>query len=103
MKLVLLIVQTKDAKALQKGLVENKFQSTRLTSSGGFLREGNATYMLGVDDDRLEDLFEVVKENCKTRTELINVGSIDMPSQPLEVRVGGAVCFVLEMERMERF
>ena len=56
MKLVLAVIQDADASALIRVLSQNAFEVTKLASTGGFLREGNTTLMIGVDDDRLADL-----------------------------------------------
>ncbi|MER3557036.1 MAG: hypothetical protein C4302_03585, partial [Thermus sp.] len=48
MKLILAIVQDTDAPGLTKALLEKGFQSTKLASTGGFLREGNTTLLIGV-------------------------------------------------------
>jgi uncharacterized protein YaaQ len=107
-KLVVAIVHNEDAGALVDALLEREYRTTRLQSSGGFLKQSNATVMLGVDDDKVEEVVSIVRENCTARTQIVNPmppimepGEFFMP-YPLEVEVGGATVFVLPVERFER-
>ncbi len=109
MKSIIAIVQSDDAGALTDALREKNFQSTLISSTGGFLREGNATLLIGVEDSQVQDVLQVIKENCNTRTQFVNPmppvmepGELYMP-QPVEVQVGGATVFVLPIERFEKF
>jgi uncharacterized protein YaaQ len=108
MKLVVAIVHNEDAGALVDALLEREYRATRLHSSGGFLKQSNATVMVGVDDAQVEEVLGVVRENCHARTQIVNPmppimepGEFFMP-YPLEVEVGGATVFVLPVERFER-
>ncbi|CAM3256816.1 cyclic-di-AMP receptor [Deinococcus deserti] len=103
MKLVLAVIQDADATALVRVLSENAFEVTKLASTGGFLREGNTTLMIGVTDERLEELKRRVQQTCRARTRLV-APSMPMGEQheglasdPVEVPVGGAVMFVMEV------
>jgi uncharacterized protein YaaQ len=107
-KLVVAIVHNEDAGPLVDALLEREYRTTRLHSSGGFLRQSNATVLVGVDDDRVDDVVSIVRESCHARTQVVNPmppimepGEFFMP-YPLEVEVGGATVFVLPVERSER-
>jgi uncharacterized protein YaaQ len=107
-KLVLAIVHNEDAGPLVDALLEHDYRATRLHSSGGFLKQSNATIVLGVEDDKVEDVMSIVRENCTSRTQTVNPmppimepGEFFMP-YPLEVEVGGATVFVTPVERFER-
>ncbi len=107
-KLVVAIVHNEDAGALVDSLLEHEYRATRLHSSGGFLKQSNATIMLGVEDEQVDDVMEIVRDNCHSRSQVINPmppimepGEFFMP-YPLEVEVGGATVFVLPVERVER-
>lgn len=109
MKSIVAIVQSDDAGALTDALREKNFQSTLISSTGGFLREGNATLFIGVEDTQVDEVLAIIKENCTTRTQFVNPmppvmepGELYMP-QPVEVQVGGATLFVLSVERFEKF
>ena len=108
MKLVVAIVHNEDAGPLVDTLLEREFRATRLQSSGGFLKQSNATVMLGVEDDEVDEVLGIVREACQARTQIVNPmppimepGEFFMP-YPLEVEVGGATVFVLPVERFER-
>jgi uncharacterized protein YaaQ len=108
MKLVVAVVQGKDVEALLRALRASGYRATQINSSGGFLRENNVTIMTGVDDVRVPDVFRLIRENCYTRTQYVNPllpimepGEFYMPS-PVEVQVGGATVFVLQVARYER-
>jgi len=107
-KLVVAIVHAEDASALVDALLEKEFRATRLHSSGGFLKQSNATVIVGVEDEQVEGLLAVVREQCHSRTQLVNPmppimepGEFFLP-YPLEVEVGGATVFVLPVDRFER-
>ena len=107
-KLVVAIVHNEDAGALVSGLLEKEYRATRLHSSGGFLRQSNATVMLGVEDDQVDEVLAIVRTNCISRTQVVNPmppimepGEFFMP-YPVEVELGGATVFVLPVDRFER-
>jgi uncharacterized protein YaaQ len=102
------IVLYEDAGPLFDALLEREHRATRLHSSGGFLKQSNATIVVGADDDRDDEVIDIVRENCTSRTQIVNPmppimepGEFFMP-YPLEVEVGGATVFVLPVERFER-
>jgi uncharacterized protein YaaQ len=108
MKLVVAIVHNEDAGVLVDALLEHEFRATRLHSSGGFLKQSNATVIVGVEDAQVDEVITIVRENCNARTQVVNPmppimepGEFFMP-YPLEVEVGGATVFVLPVDRFER-
>jgi uncharacterized protein YaaQ len=108
MKLVVAIVHNEDAGVLVDALLEHEYRATRLHSSGGFLKQSNATVLIGVDDAQVEEVIGIVRANCTSRTQVVNPmppimepGEFFMP-YPLEVEVGGATVFVVPVERFER-
>jgi uncharacterized protein YaaQ len=107
MKLVIAVVQGEDADALTRALTAAQFRLTVADSAGGFLRERNCTLLIGVDEARLDELWRVISANCRTRVDFISpytpaLGPGDMYlSQPVEVQVGGATVWVLDVERFE--
>jgi uncharacterized protein YaaQ len=107
-KLVTAVVHSEDAGNLVDALLEKEFRATRLQSSGGFLKQGNATILVGVEDDQVDAVLEIVKANCHSRRQFVNPmppimepGEFYMP-YPVEVEVGGATVFVVPVERFER-
>ena len=108
MKLVTAIVHNEDAANLVDALLEGEYRATRLHSSGGFLKQGNATILVGVDDDKVDAVLQLISANCQSRRQFVNPmppimepGEFYMP-YPVEVEVGGATVFVLPVERFER-
>lgn len=103
MKLIVAIVNKDDEKKVQKALVENRFFATKLTTAGTFLRSGNATFLIGVNDEKVQDLLDVIEKHSKKRSKLVpntivnEFGSFS--SLPLEVEVGGATIFVLNVDQ----
>lgn len=109
MKLVMAVVQDKDSQRLSNALVETNFRATKLASTGGFLRSGNTTFLIGTEDHRVDKAVELIKENCKSRDQLMSPvspmgGNADTyVPHPVEVEVGGATVFVLPVDRFEQF
>lgn len=104
MKLILAIVQNEDAAGLLEALTEKGIRSTRINTAGGFLKESNATVLLGVEDPQVEEVLSAIRATCHTRTQYLNPlppvmepGEFYMP-YPVEVQVGGATVFVLDVE-----
>ncbi|MCP3775405.1 cyclic-di-AMP receptor [Paenibacillus sp. MZ04-78.2] len=109
MKLVIAVVQDKDSNRLSNALIKEGFRATKLASTGGFLRAGNTTFMIGTEDERVNEALQVIKANCKIREQMVTPvspmgGTTDsyIPF-PVEVQVGGAAVFVLPIERFEHF
>lgn len=107
MKLIVAIVQDQDVNALMDALTEKKYRVTKLSSTGGFLKSGNTTLLIGVEDDKVNEVKELVDHNCKTREITTSLLTVTMPGDtfvpyPLEVKVGGATLFVLNVEEFLR-
>jgi uncharacterized protein YaaQ len=107
-KLVVAIVHSEDAGVLVDALLQKEFRTTRLHSSGGFLKQSNATVLVGVEDADVEAALEIIRDNCHSRTQIVNPlppimepGEFFMP-YPVEVEMGGATVFVVPVERFER-
>ena len=69
MKLVLAIVQDEDSKSLNEAFTKNGVRSTRLTSTGGFMRSGNSTFIIGIEDNKVEAVIDIIEEVCSTRVQ----------------------------------
>lgn len=106
-KLVIMVVADGDADRLIRQLVAQGFPATKIGSTGGFLRRGNTTIMSGVGGGDVEAVVGLVRRICHARTELVPLASLPVIGDaspmldPVEVRVGGAVVFVLNVERLE--
>ena len=109
MKLIVSIVNSDDTRGLTDALMQKGYRSTTISTTGGFLRQGNATILVGTEDETVDDVLEIIRNNCRTRTQYVNplppvmeLGELYMPA-PVEVQIGGAVVFVLNIDRAERF
>ena len=106
MKLVIAIVQKEDSNDLQRAFVQNDFRATKLATSGGFLGQGNTTFLVGCDDDKVDDVLKIIKEQSRAREEIATPHMVSTGyeiTQPLEVTVGGATCFVVPVDEFKRF
>ena len=108
MKLVIAIIHSEDAGALVDALTDKEYRVTRLQSTGGFLKQSNASVLVGVEEAQVEDVLAVIRETCHARQQFINPmppimepGEFYMP-YPVEVSFGGATVFVIEVARYER-
>jgi len=108
-KLVLAIVQEKDAGRLIDALSEGGFPATMLASTGGFLREGNSTVLSGVEDAQMDDVLTIIRRTCHRREQYMSplppvIEPVDAyVTYPVKVEVGGAIVFVLEVAKQERY
>jgi uncharacterized protein YaaQ len=71
MKLIIAIVNNDDAHFVNTGLTSEGFQITKVSSTGGFLLNGNSTFFVGVDDSRVERAVEIIKAHSKKRVKSI--------------------------------
>ncbi len=108
MKMVIAIVQDYDSDRMLRAVCGAGFSATRLSSTGGFLRSGNKTVLLGVEDERVPACLKLIEKACKPRV----AGDIDsagpefaewFPVGVHDVTVGGAVVFIVAIDRFERF
>jgi uncharacterized protein YaaQ len=109
MKLIMSIVHSDDAGRLVSALTTAGFRATTISTTGGFLRQGNATVFVGTEDEKVDQVLQLVQESCRTRRQFINPlppvmepGEMYMPT-PVDVQLGGATIFVLEVSRFEHF
>lgn len=106
MKLVLAIVSNDDSSSVSAALNKENYQVTRLATTGGFLRAGNTTLIIGCEDDLVERCIEIIGHEGKKRTEVVpSTASYDIgryASFPVEVQVGGATVFVLDVEQFKK-
>lgn len=104
MKLIIAIVNKDDSADVAQQLTKAGFMSTRLSTTGGFLRAGNTTLLIGTDEEKVEDVLAIFRECCSKRTEIINTATANYAEQffttlPVEVTVGGATVFILDVDR----
>ena len=103
-KLLVVITADDDADTLIRKLVERGYPATKVSSTGGFLRRGSATILSGIEAEDVDLVLSIIRTECKARTEYVPSQALPfpgdaMPREPVQVRVGGAICFVLPVER----
>ena len=104
MKLIVAVVQRQDAGELVEALTAQRHRVTRISSEGGFLREGNVTLLIAVEDRLVDPLLRTIREHCYTRTRYVSPlppvaeSGEFYPPVPVEVQVGGATIFVLKTD-----
>lgn len=109
MKLVLSIINTDDAHRVSEALTQKGFQVTKLSTTGGFLRSGNVTFLTGVDDNKVGEVMKIIKDKSNKRYRTVpspvsNVGDSSQlcSAMPYKVNVGGAIVFVLNVEDFQK-
>lgn len=105
MKLIMAVIEDEDAPRLMDALIENDFSATKLASTGGFLMRGNTTLLIGVADEKVPEVLEIVKGACVRRKKLLPQASSEIPtsmSLPIEVESGGATLFVLSVDQFHK-
>lgn len=109
MKLIIAVIQDKDANRLIDELGKAHFKTTKLATTGGFLKEGNTTLMIGTEDEYVERALDVIRGNCSQREQVVAPisamgGNADTYiSKPVTAEVGGATVFILPIEAFHQF
>ncbi len=108
MKLIIAIVQDIDSENLVEKLNANGFKVTKISSTGGFLKSGNVTLLSGIEDDRYDEFMEIMKKNSKQREVKRTIQPVNIPGQalitvPIDVKVGGASIFVMNVVDFKRY
>ena len=106
MKLIIAIVQDEDSSKLLSELMKKGFGATKLATTGGFLKSGNTTLLLGVEDERVGEAIEAVESVCRSRKQISTATTTisgmthgEFSAFPIEVTVGGATLFVLTVDQ----
>lgn len=87
MKMVLAIVRGLDEDGILQALLQEDFRVTRIASTGGFFRRGNATFMIGVEEDKVEQVINIIRERC---------------APTLDLAVKHVTVFVLDVDHFEQ-
>ncbi len=109
MKLVYAIIRKDNEDEVMYALTSKKYSVTKLSTTGGFLKRGNTTLVIGTDDEKVQDVIDVIKQECRKSQQItVNMPSISGTSSvnyammPVTVEVGGATIFVMDVERYEK-
>lgn len=101
MKLLLAIVQNEDVSEAMAALIKAGHRVTKLSSTGGLLGQGSTTLLCGLDEDHVDEAISLISSCCRIRTADLHRGHPLFPSLGA-VRMGGAVGFVLDVEKFFR-
>ena len=111
MKLIFAVIQDRDSESTVYNLTEHRIGVTKLSSTGGFLRRGSTTLMIGVEEDQVGTVMEILQKSCAKRMEqsiappCVGEGGLPMWSYaytPIKVEVGGATVFVLDVADFQK-
>jgi len=102
MKLIAAMVQDEDVDELLDALMETGCRATKVQTSGGFLRGSNNIVLIGVEKEKVDQVLEVIKSHCRSRTQTIYPNEASYLSESVTVTIGGATVFVWDVERYER-
>ena len=106
MKLVLAIVGNDDSGMVSAALTKEGFSVTKLATTGGFLKAGNTTFIVGTDDEKVDHVISIIASQSRRRTQLVpSTTTMDIgvySAFPVEVAVGGSTIFVLNVDRFEK-
>ena len=106
MKMIFAIVRKEDEGFVIERLNKEKISVTKLSSTGGFLRKGNATLMIGTEDEKVDTVLQIIKEECARRKEVMinptySAGSkgpvLGYAAPPVTIDVGGATVFIVNV------
>lgn len=109
MKLIYAIVRYDNEDEVIGALTQQHFSVTKLATTGGFLKKGNTTLLIGTDEEKVQGVIDIIKQECGKRQKI----TINMPyisgaammncaTMPMSVEVGGATIFVIDVERFEK-
>ena len=104
MKLIVAVINKEDSSDLIRQLNKANFMSTKLATTGGFLRAGNITLLIGTEEERVDECLDIMRKCCSQHKQLINPASLNYADQmfspsPVSVTIGGATVFVLDIDR----
>ena len=106
MKLIFAIVNNDDSHSVSSALAKEGIYTTKLASTGGFLMAGNTTFLICTEDDKIDFIIGIIKEKSHKRKQFIpsasSYGTGTYTAFPVEVAVGGATIFILDIERFEK-
>jgi uncharacterized protein YaaQ len=106
MKMIIAVIQDKDASRLVERLIDDNFRATKLATTGGFLKSGNTTLLIGTENPRVDACLQIIKDNSGSREQIdapVTQLGIDASFPPVKLEVGGATVFVMPIEKYVQF
>lgn len=106
MKMLIAIINHDDAHDVISNLMKAGFSVTKLSTKGGFLRVGNVTILVGLEAEKVDEAIGIIKEQSQSRLQVLpstaEFGMGFYPTTPVEIAVGGATIFVVDVEKFEK-
>ena len=106
MKLIIAIVNKEDSEIAREELLRAGFFITKLATTGGFLSSGNTTFMMGVEEDKVDEVKALLSKFCRKRKQVVmspfSMADPVVSPMPMEIEVGGATLFTLDIDRFEK-
>lgn len=106
MKLIFAIVSNDDSNSVSRALTKSNFSVTKLATTGGFLLSGNTTFIIGTEDEKVDEVIKIIEQYSRKRKQVVpssaSYGVGLYTTYPVEVQVGGATIFVTNVERFEK-
>jgi len=108
LRLIIAIVHERDRQRVGDALLQAGRQFTTIATTGGFLRDGNTTLLIGAQKEHVDEIIDVIKGCCSTREQFVDqpvpnvMGADGALATPIKVEVGGAIVFVVNVEKFER-
>ena len=107
MKLVIIILSNNDSAKLLDAVAQNGYFATRISTAGQFLVDGHTTILIGCNDDKVDALYDIIKNNVTKRVvKTAGVTSTiegSLLKQAVDVEEGGAVAFTIDVENFHKF
>ena len=107
MKLVMTIISNSDAEKVLDAVAREGYQATKISTTGQFLTDGHTAILIGCDDEKVEKLYGILKDNVKKRVvKTPGVKSTvtgSLLNQEIDVEEYGAVAFTLDVESFQKF
>lgn len=109
MKLIYAIVRNDNEDDVSDALMKEHFFVTRLVSSGGFLRKGNTTLMIATEEEKVQQVIDIIKQSCGKQQKItVNMpyvsgtAMVNYSTMPMSVTIGGATIMVVDLEHFEK-
>ena len=110
MKLIYAIIRNDNEDDVISALNKERYSVTKLATTGGFLKKGNITLMIGTADEKVDHAIDIIKTQCgKSQNITVNMpyisgtSMVNYATMPMNVEVGGATIFVVDVARFEKF
>lgn len=107
MKLIYAIVRSEDDSRVIEELNKQGFSVTKLATTGGFLRSGNTTLIVGTQEDKVDSVMNIIRSECESRKQIVSafspgIGMNSSMQTATTIDTGGATVFVMDVERFEK-